>query len=319
MTMLGCVNNLRKPLMNDNIHWINGFEEYFTYIQHPQLDSFQDIKKAIVHGNIYKIRDLVKREIHRGYNELTDEFLQLIFSKHIEYDHTTHRKVLRYISHCIDDQFLRQVSAWSISSSKSANLNDHFSRGQIMSKLWLMNIIDEHIEIDSIQNIVLYGGWYATIAYFLFERFTNIEKLYSLDLDPDARWISDKFNYPQCYDQSWRFKAFEADVCNLQWKKRAKNTWYIEQLVAENDVVCDIRPDLIINTSCEHMDDTWFEQIPSGKLVCLQTNNYFENTQHINCVNNTAEAEEKYQFSQLIYSGSLDTPEYERYMLLGIK
>ena len=23
--------------MNDNIHWINGFEEYFTYIQHPQL------------------------------------------------------------------------------------------------------------------------------------------------------------------------------------------------------------------------------------------------------------------------------------------
>jgi len=319
MTMLGCVNNLRKLTMNDNIHWINGFEEYFTYIQHPQLDSFQDIKKAIVHGNIYKIRDLVKREIHRGHNELTDEFLQLIFSKHIEYDHTTHRKVLRYISHCIDDQFLRQVSAWSISSSKAANLNDHFSRGQVMSKLWLMNIIDEHIEIDSIQNIALYGGWYATIAYFLFERFTNIEKLYSLDLDPDARWISDKFNYPQCYDQSWRFKAFEADVCNLQWKKRAKNTWYIEQLVAENDVVCDIRPDLIINTSCEHMDDTWFEQIPSGKLVCLQTNNYFENTQHINCVNNTAEAEEKYQFSQLIYSGSLDTPEYERYMLLGIK
>jgi hypothetical protein len=143
--------------MNDNIHWVNGFEEYFTYIQHPQLDSFQDIKKAIVHGNIYKIRDLVKREIHRGYSELTDEFLQLIFSKHIEYDHSTHRKVLRYISHCIDDQFLRQVSAWSISSAKAANLNDHFSRGQVMSKLWLMNIIDEYVEADSIQNVVLYG------------------------------------------------------------------------------------------------------------------------------------------------------------------
>lgn len=301
-------------MSNPNLHWINGFEEYFTYIDHPQLDVFLDIKKAVTLGNIYKIRECVRREIHRGYTENTDEFLNLIFNKHTDYDFITHRKVLQYICHCVDDPFLRQVSAWSIGSQYGANLNDHFSRGQIQSKLWMLDILDKYVEAKDIREVVLLGGWYATIAFFLFQKFNKIKKLYSLDLDPEAVGYADKFNFPQCYDEKWRFKAFTKDVCDLKWIKGS-----IEELYAENAVRTAIRPNLIINTSCEHMNEDWFYSIPKGKLVCLQTNNYFENEQHSNCVSSVAEAEEKYKFSDLVYSGELDTPEYKRYMLLGIR
>lgn len=301
-----------------NFHWINGFEEYFRYINHSQLDVFLDIKKAVIHGNIFKIRDLVKREIHRGPIEHTDEFLNILFNKHTDYNFLTHRKLLQYICHNIDDPFLRQVSAWSIGSQYDANLNDHFSRGQIQSKLWMLDILEEYVETSDVKQVVLYGGWYATIAFFLFQKFNNIKKLYSLDLDPTASSISDKFNYPQCYDEKWRFKAFTKDVSDLDWQKQ-NGVWGIKNLYAENSVKTDINPNLIINTSCEHMNEDWFDQIPDGKLVCLQTNDYFSNPQHVNCVNNVDEAVEKYPFSQLIYSGELDTPEYNRFMLLGIK
>ena len=65
------------------------------------------------------------------------------------------------------------------------------------------------------------------------------------------------------------------------------------------------------------MTDDWFYNLPSDMMVCLQTNDYFSNEQHINCVESVDDALEKYQFSRVYYSGELDTQLYKRFMIIG--
>ena len=67
------------------------------------------------------------------------------------------------------------------------------------------------------------------------------------------------------------------------------------------------------------MNEDWFHNLPNGTLVCLQTNNYFDNEQHVNCVENLNKAIEKYPMSEVLYSGEIDTHLYQRYMIIGEK
>lgn len=77
--------------------------------------------------------------------------------------------------------------------------------------------------------------------------------------------------------------------------------------------------DLIVNTSCEHMDNQWFEDLPDGQLVVLHQNDYFDNEQHINCCRDLNEVKQKYPMSEIYYEGELDTYLYNRFMLIGRK
>ena len=76
---------------------------------------------------------------------------------------------------------------------------------------------------------------------------------------------------------------------------------------------------LVINTSCEHMDNNWFHSLPDGTFVVLHQNDYFENEQHVNCCKDLEEVKQKYPMRQIHYEGSLDTQLYNRFMLIGIK
>ena len=76
---------------------------------------------------------------------------------------------------------------------------------------------------------------------------------------------------------------------------------------------------MVVNTSCEHMNNTWYENLPEGTFVALQTNNYFENPQHSNCCNDINDAKSKYPMQSVMYEGELDTQLYNRFMLIGIK
>ena len=81
----------------------------------------------------------------------------------------------------------------------------------------------------------------------------------------------------------------------------------------------DTQMNTVINTSCEHMDNTWYENLPMGTFVVLHQNDYFENEQHINCCKDLEEVKSKYPMSEIYYEGELDTNLYNRFMLIGIK
>ena len=284
-----------------NLHWMYGIEEYLQHIRHPELNKFLDIKKALMYGNLYKVQKLVLEELHKGPNTLSKEFIRVLFSGITNYEFLTHRKVLNYISRCIDDEFIKRINKWSLDCEELANFNDNFSKGQIKSKIWLVEELKNVFPNKDLGTLAHYGGWYATVAHFLFENFT-IDQYYNIELDPECVWIGDFFNYERNY------KGICMDVNNIKYDKNSFKA---------NDI--EITPTVILNTSCEHMDNKWFDNLPKGTLVSLQTNDYFENPQHVNCCRNLQTVIEKYPMQDVYYNGELDTKEYTRFMLIGKK
>jgi hypothetical protein len=177
--------------------------------------------------------------------------------------------------------------------------SDAFSNGQIDSKIWLCEELEKLF--DRIDNVAIYGGWYGLTSFILKIR-NNIEiqTIKSFDVDEASCKIADVINENWVY-KTWQFKAFTED-CN--------------RLSLENI-------DLVINTSTEHFDEiTWFENIPKGTVVALQSNN-MPHLDHINCTDNLQDFEKRYCLTKMLYKGEkkfeYPTWEFTRYMLIGIK
>ena len=295
-------NNIEK----NKFHWMYGIEEYLKFVNHPQYHAYLKIVDAIVHGERWAIRDLILDQVKHGQTQTAEQYVNTIMISMLHQDlpNLTHSHILQYVQLYINDDFIDTVYNWSTRLSKQTNINDHFSRGQVNSKLWMIEKLDEIIHDRNIGTVVMYGGWYATVADLLFKYF-KIKTFYNLDLDKDAVAVAKDFNYKN----NTKFESVLCDVNNLEF--------YNNTCTLPNSK--QVTPTAIINTSCEHMKDDWFYNLPDGQFVVLQTNNYFENEQHTNCVSNIEHALDKYKFSDVLYSGCLDTHLYERYMIIGFK
>ena len=77
----------------------------------------------------------------------------------------------------------------------------------------------------------------------------------------------------------------------------------------------------IINTSCEHIDNfrLWYDYLPAGSLLILQTNNYFDIEDHINCSKSLVDFGNSTPMSKVLFEGELPLEKYNRYMRIGYK
>ena len=295
-------------------HWMHGIDEYLTRINHVHAEQYRKLQKAIQYGEPWPIRDMMLELIKEGQHDNSEEYTNLVLSHYLTELEATPEQLLRFVNKYVDDGFLLDTYEWLEKHQDRADLNDHFSRGQIKSKLWLMEELRNVITGNELGTVVLYGGWYATIAHFFF-KFFSPSKLYSIDLDSTTVDIADGFNIRHGERNEWQFKAFAQDVNSIRYDKEGK-------LTLPNDDRLDnltIKPTVIVNTSCEHMNEDWFYNLPDGQFVALQTNDYFANEQHTNCVNSVNEALAKYKFSEVYFSGELDTQLYNRFMIIGKK
>lgn len=170
---------------------------------------------------------------------------------------------------------------------------DCLSKGQLYSKLWLVNKLKNIT--TNLGNVCLYGGWYALIVEMLFNNF-NIRKVTSYDIDFYCKLIADEINIH--YVMEGQFEAITENI---------------------NYVDCNSY-DTIINLSCEHLkDNKWFEKVPEGKLVILQSNNFCSISEHVSCIHNLKEMTETYKLNNIMYSGVLHLKQYERFMIIGVK
>ena len=178
---------------------------------------------------------------------------------------------------------------------------DAFSSGQITSKIWLCEELERLF--DHIDEVWIYGGWYGITAFLLKSR-TNISitKIKSYDVDPLCESIADRINENWIW-QDWAFKAYTYD-CN--------------QIIPDQTV-----PDLIINTSTEHFKNlNWWNNIPKGTIVVLQSNN-MPHEDHYNVCESITAFQQRYPVTHTFFIGQKDFVypdwQFSRFMLIGKK
>lgn len=195
-----------------------------------------------------------------------------------------------------------------------ADLSDALSWGQLKSKRWLVEEL-EKLDIK-LGTIFLCAGWYATLAAMLFDSKCKIEKIRSFDIDPNCAPVAETVNRHKVKD-GWQFKASTDDIHDITYENYSYTSYRYDG--SEVDL-CD-SANTIINTSCEHIENfaDWYAKIPQGKLVILQTNNYFEIEDHINCVNSPVEFAEQAPMTECLYQGALELSKYTRFMRIGFK
>jgi len=191
---------------------------------------------------------------------------------------------------------------------------DCFSRGQIKSKQWLLTEL-EKLNVD-LGTIFLCAGWYATLATMLFESECKIDKIRSFDIDKSCVEIAETFNKKWVMDD-WKFKAAIENIHSIRYNQHSYT------VTRANGTECSLvdKPNTVINTSCEHIDNfsSWYDSLPYGVLLVLQTNNYTEIDDHINCSTSLEEFANNTPMEDVLYEGELDCVVYNRYMRIGYK
>lgn len=196
-----------------------------------------------------------------------------------------------------------------------SELADAFSIGQLKSKLWLIEHLPKNLGL-----VFICAGWYGTLASFMFERARDkFTKIRSFDIDSKCAPIADNMN--KFWEMTeWQFKASTLDITKMTYPAKYLTFDSYGQVSGLVEM-----PDTIINTSCEHIGNfrEWYDNIPEGITLILQSNNYFEIPEHINCVSNIEEFSKQTPMQKVFYQGELDVPKnngfYTRFMKIGIK
>jgi len=187
---------------------------------------------------------------------------------------------------------------------------DAFSLGQVVSKIWLINVLQVLANTKNLRpdTVAVLGCWIGSLVPLL-HRTTKINRIYGFDVDPVAISQSEMFNRLHLED-GWKYKGVVADVSMM-------DTHHME--FQTGGELITVTPDWLVNTSCEHMDTSWFDSAGSDQLIIMQTNNSPDFAGHVNICEDMQQVEQKYPLSDVLYSGELVTPVYTRFMQIGYK
>jgi len=171
---------------------------------------------------------------------------------------------------------------------------ESFWKGQIRSKVWLIDNLRKHI--NKVVSIDIHGGWNGVLASMLFQSDIFVTNIRNVDIDPECEEVANTMN--KIEQMVGKFRHVTADMVNLR-----------------SDA------DVIINTSCEHITqdqyDLWLSGMPQNSLFVLQSNNY-NIPEHIRIANTLDEFKEQCKIS-VLFAGELELPLYKRFMIIGKK
>jgi hypothetical protein len=269
----------------------------FRLLPNTVSGDIDDLRKAVLEKNLHSIFRLVDDE----------DLRKLVIEDNVW-------KLWPILERYVDTQFVAAFKNFFVNNIKIDP--DCFSRGQLQSKLWLVEQLKK-CDVD-LGTVFLCAGWYGTLAVMLFESGIKVEKIRSFDIDTTTVDIAETFNKPWFTDQ-WCYKALINNIHDIDYKE---HTWqYWSNTNNRMSYPITDTPNTIINTSCEHIENyaEWYNKIPLGKLVVLQGNNYFEILEHVNCSSNLQEFSNKSPMTKTLYEGELELPKYKRFMKIGFR
>ena len=147
-------------------------------------------------------------------------------------------------------------------------------------------------------NIDVIGSWFG---FPLIEMLNGLFKIKQIDLyDLDSMCHQVTAQYVNHFDYDFRIVQFGDAFQKKDWRRR----------------------NVVINTSSEHMANmidlkTHYKDYPTTPILVIQSNNYFEIDEHINCVKNEDELIEKNKINHVYFSGVQKLPLYDRFMVIG--
>ena len=177
---------------------------------------------------------------------------------------------------------------------------------QIASKEWLVNnlipFLNEKYLTFALRDVIILGAWYGVTGMLLREHIDHDVKIWNIDSDPLCELYSSKLQRSNIsLEHNY---AVTADALE----------YYFDRADAYQ---------LIINTSCEHMEQEDIDMIigskPIDTIVCFQSNNYHDEPEHVNTHNSVEEFAKSLNLTSVFWTGTLKPSEdYERYMVIGL-
>lgn len=170
---------------------------------------------------------------------------------------------------------------------------------QIASKQWLVEALAGSLPQPEGPIWVL-GAWYGVLgALLLDDPRLSISEVVSLDIDASCASMAETLNHRHVAEG--RFRAVTADMMAMDFSTQRP------------------APGLVINTSCEHLDDVpgWVATLPQGLPVVLQSNDYVREPDHRSCVPSLDAFREQAGLSEVWFAGARPTKNYTRFMLIG--
>jgi hypothetical protein len=196
-----------------------------------------------------------------------------------------------------------------MTNSNKFDTHESFYHGLIKSKLWLCEELETAIYRECLvkPSLHILGCWDNLLAFMLLTRKpTFYNTVHGYDINPEAISNANK-------------------VCDM-WKYESPKVYNHVQDVNEYDYSLHANS-IFINCSIDQMDNNnWYNSIPNGSLVCIQTTNmkdpefpwFIKQT-----TDSLDELVDKFKLSNLLYSGVKNIPYatngYKRYMIIGTK
>jgi hypothetical protein len=220
------------------------------------------------------------------------------------------------------DKIFRGINNYLKDENDPAIIQDAMSRSQMKSKIWLIDEltkIKDTLPSGCFYNILVLAGWFGQLRS-IYDKKLTYRKMRFLDIDREACQTSDYiFNLSDL--ENYKVKAVCADVNRLNLHKNGYE-WDVENFKENTRYTEKYLPDLIINTSAEHMTEEWFHQIrfkqlESAPIIAIQSNNMFDGEGHINCVYSADHMKKKFPMKEVLYEGELQLKGYKRVMIIG--
>ena len=193
------------------------------------------------------------------------------------------------------------VSQWVSNNIASymESFDDSVSQGQYESKLWLIETVAK-MNLFNRQpiKIEIIGSWFGFPLIEMLNKIFTIEQIDLYDIDKNCHKVVAQ--YVNHFDYDFKIAQYENYFDRKELRRRH----------------------IIINTASEHMNDivemkSYYKNYPEMPLIILQSNNYFDIDDHVNCVNHEDELADKNDLFTLYYKGKTSLPLYDRYMVIG--
>lgn len=183
---------------------------------------------------------------------------------------------------------------------RSFDIINSLNENQMNSKEWLVDCLEPFLsEIPKLHNIAILGSWYGLLSALIRQRVSRDLLITNIDSDP----LSKEIGYQLLKGPDYEHNYFIVDDAIDHMIDKHKNY------------------QLIINTSCEHMEKEEVQYITQLKsldtVICFQSNNYSKHASHINTSESLDDFVDSLGLYKVMYKGSKSMGEYERYTVIG--